>query len=203
MNRSNLSLPRLFSVRANTGIVMCACLLLGSAGAGAAGAQMSCKDMGSMGAAKDGPKAAKPAAAASTSLVLTVAGKATTLTPADLAAMPQVSVKVHNEHTKMDETYSGVALGELLGKYGLPVGHTTHQAMLRSYIEAAGTDKYWVLYSVTEIEASEHTADVIVATSMDGKGLGADGQMKLVDSADKKPQRWVRNLAAITVKSGE
>ena len=36
--------------------------------------------------------------------------------------MPQKTVKVHNEHTKMDESYSGVALGDLLGKVrGEPV----------------------------------------------------------------------------------
>jgi hypothetical protein len=46
-------------------------------------------------------------------------------------------------------------------------------------------------------------SDVIVATSMDGKPLGADGELKLVSTADKKPERWVRNLAAITVKSAE
>ena len=60
-----------------------------------------------------------------------------------------------------------------------------------------------MLYSVTEIESSEHNGEVIVATSMNGKSLGDDGQVKLVDSADKKPQRWVRNLSAITVKSVE
>ena len=75
--------------------------------------------------------------------------------------------------------------------------------MLRSYIVAEGMDKYWVLYSVTEIEGSEHNGDVIVATSLGGKPLGEDGQFKLVDSEDKKPQRWVRNLSAITVKSAE
>jgi hypothetical protein len=139
----------------------------------------------------------------STSLTLTVDGKATTLSVADLQAMPQKTVTVHNEHTKADETYTGVLLGDLLAKYGFPVDKTTHQKMLRSYLVAAGTDKYWVLYSVTEIESSEHSGDVIVATSMGGKPLGEDGQLKLVDTSDKKPQRWVRNLNAITVKSAE
>ena len=57
------------------------------------------------------------------------------------------------------------SLSDLLAKYGLPVDKTTHQKMLRSYIVAEGMDKYWVLYSVTEIEGSEHNGDVIVATS--------------------------------------
>jgi hypothetical protein len=139
----------------------------------------------------------------STSLTLTVDGKATTLSVADLQAMPQTTVTVHNEHTKVDETYTGVLLGDLLTKSGFPVDKTTHRKMLRSYLVAEGMDKYWVLYSVTEIEFSEHNGTVIVATSMGGKPLGDDGQLKLIDSSDKKPQRWVRNLNAITVKSAE
>ena len=139
----------------------------------------------------------------STSLTLTVDGKATTLSVADLQAMPQTTVTVHNEHTKVDETYTGVLLGDLLAKFGFAVDKTTHRKMLRSYLIAEGMDKYWVLYSVTEIEFSEHNANVIIATSMNGKPLGDDGQLKLIDSADKKPQRWVRNLSAITIKSVE
>jgi hypothetical protein len=143
------------------------------------------------------------ATAPSTSLTLTIDGKATTLSVADLQAMPQTTVTVHNEHTKVDETYTGVLLGDLLTKSGFPVDKTTHRKMLRSYLIAEGMDKYWVLYSVTEIEFSEHNGTVIVATSMGGKPLGDDGQLKLIDSSDKKPQRWVRNLNAITVKSAE
>lgn len=142
-------------------------------------------------------------APASTELKLTVDGTTTTLSLADLAALPQRTVTVHNEHTKADESYTGVALGDLLAKHRFAVGQQTHRRMLRSYIKAEGTDKYWVLYSVTEIEPSEHNAEVIVATSMNGKPLGDDGQIKLVASADKKPQRWVRNLTAITLVSAE
>ena len=84
----------------------------------------------------------------STSLTLTIDGKATTLSVAELQAMPQTTVTVHNEHTKVNETYTGVLLGTVLAKYGFPVDKTTHQKMLRSYVVAEGTDKYWVLYSV-------------------------------------------------------
>jgi hypothetical protein len=168
--------------------------------------------MGSFGThAQTAPKAGMGAmaehdhapAAPSTSLALTVDGKATTLSVAELQGMPQKTVTVHNEHTKTDESYTGVLLGDLLAKYGFPVDKTTQRTMLRSYLIAEGTDKYWVLYSVTEIESSEHSGEVIVATSMNGKPLGGDGQFKLIDSGDKKPQRWVRNLKSITVKSAE
>ena len=138
-------------------------------------------------------------APASTELKLTIEGKTTTLGVADLSSMPQKTIIVHNEHTKADETYTGVSLGDLLAKYGLTVDQSTHRKMLHSYISAEGTDKYWVLYSLTEIESSEHNAEVIIATNMAGKPLGDDGQLKLISTADKKPQRWVRNLTAITV----
>jgi hypothetical protein len=143
------------------------------------------------------PEQAHARTAPSIELQLTVDGKTSTVTLADLAAMPRKIVKVHNEHTKKDESYTGVAVSDLLAKYGFPVGQATHRRMLRSYLVAEGTDKYWVLYSATEVEPSEHNADVIVATGMDGGSLGDDGNLKLVASADKKPQRWVRNLAAI------
>lgn len=133
----------------------------------------------------------------STQLQITVDGKTSTVTLAELAAMPQKTVKVHNEHTKKDEAYTGVALSDLLARSGFAVGQPTHRKMLHSYLVAEGTDKYWVLYSATEIEGSEHEADVLVATGVDGGPLGEDGQLKLVASADKKPQRWVRNLSAI------
>ncbi|RZU39476.1 hypothetical protein BDD14_0861 [Edaphobacter modestus] len=133
----------------------------------------------------------------STQLQITVDGKTSTVTLTELAAMPQKTVKVHNEHTKKDEAYTGVALSDLLARSGFAVGQPTHRKMLHSYLVAEGTDKYWVLYSATEIEGSEHEADVLVATAVDGGSLGEDGQLKLVASADKKPQRWVRNLSAI------
>jgi hypothetical protein len=133
----------------------------------------------------------------STELQLTMDGKTSAITLEELAAMPQKTVKVHDEHSKKDEVYTGVALGDLLAKYGFAVGPTTHRKMLRSYLSAEGTDHYWVLYSATEIENTEHDAEVIVATEVDGTPLGDDGKLKLVASADKKPQRWVRNLSAI------
>ncbi len=146
---------------------------------------------------------AKPAATPSTSVTLTVDGKATIFTAADLKAMPQKTVKVHNAHANADESYSGIPLGDLLAKAGFAADKTTQKKMLHSVVRVEGTDKYWVLYSLTEVEGSEHVGDVIVATSMNDKDLGADGELKLVSTEDKKPQRWVRNLTAVTLKTVE
>lgn len=145
----------------------------------------------------------KKAAPESIQLTVIVAGNATTFTPDDLDAMPQTTVKVHNAHTKADESYTGVLLSELISKAGFAVNSATQSEMLHSYVQAEGTDHYWVLYSLTETEPTESTGKVIVAMSVDGHGLGADGQLKLVSTEDTKPERWVRNLATITVKSAQ
>ena len=143
----------------------------------------------------------KPSAPLSTALMVTVAGKASTFSVVDLKAMPQKSVSVHNEHTNADETYSGVLLSDILARCGFVADKSSQRTMLRSYIVAEGTDRYQVLYSATEVEGTDHAADVLVATAVNGKDLGADGQLKLIDTADKKPERWVRNLNVITLKS--
>jgi hypothetical protein len=145
----------------------------------------------------------KKAAPLSTSLTLIADGKTIKFSVADLKAMPQRTVIVHNEHTKADEKYTGPALSDLLAKAGFVENQTNHAKIVHSYIKAEGTDKYWVLYSAIEVEGSEHVGDVIVATSMDGKDLGADGDFKLVSTEDKKPQRWVRNLSVLTLKTAE
>jgi hypothetical protein len=182
--------------RINSACLKSACAIaICIAGLGTAGAQTAAP-MAAM-------ETAKAPAPASTSLAVTVDGKTTTFSVADLKAMPQKTVTVHNEHTKTMESYSGVELGDVLAKAGFAVSTATHRTMLRSYLKIEGTDHYWVLYSVTEVEGSEHEGEVIVATSMDGKGLGADGELKLVSTEDKKPQRWVRNLMAIEIKSAE
>lgn len=135
-------------------------------------------------------------AAASSSLAVTVAGKTTTLGVAELAGMTQKSVTVHNSHRNVDETYTGVLLTEVLAKAG---EGAAGKALLHSYVRAEGTDQYWVLYSGIEMEGGSHAGDVIVATALDGKPLGAAGAFMLVSTEDKKPQRWVRNLAGLTL----
>ncbi len=138
-------------------------------------------------------------ASPSTSLLLTVDGHQNTLSVPDLQALPQKTLTVHNEHTKADETYTGVALSDLLAKYGAPFDKGNEKKIFHSYLRVEGTDHYYVIYSGSEIESAIHNAEVIVATALNGNPLTDDGQIKLVASAEKRPARWVRNLSAITL----
>jgi hypothetical protein len=144
------------------------------------------------------------AAAPSTALKVTgLDGKETTYSVADLKAMPHKTVAVYNEHAKTNESYSGVALTDLLAKAGAPTGEKLRGKGFLIYVVAEGTDHYKVVYSLDETDPANHSGDVIVADSLNGAPITADGAFKLVSSEDKRPARWVRNLMAITVKSAE
>jgi hypothetical protein len=126
-------------------------------------------------------------------------GKSTTLTPEELAAIPHKTVSVFNSHTKSNESYSGVALADLLAKVGVPQGENVKGKVFMTAVVAEGTDKYSVLFALAEVDPSIHTGDVIVADSVDGQKLGKDGAFKLVSTEERRPARWVRNLAEISV----
>jgi hypothetical protein len=131
--------------------------------------------------------------------IKTYEGKTLTLSPEELAALPHKSVSVYNAHSKANETYSGVPLADLLSKVGVPLGESVRGKVFLTGVVASGVDGYGVLYSLAEVDPSIHTGDVIVADTVDGKKLEKDGAFKMVSSEERRPARWVRNLASISV----
>ncbi len=140
-------------------------------------------------------------AAPAETLKITFGDKSATWTVATLAALPHVTVTVHNEHTKADETYSGVPLIALLA----PLGVSEHPRGkdLRLYVVAEGSDLYEVVYASGEITPDVSSSTVMVADTENGKALAADGPLKLIATGEKRPARWVRNLVAIKVFAAE
>jgi len=134
-------------------------------------------------------------------LKITFGDKSATWTVATLASLPHVTVTVHNEHTKADETYSGVPLIALLTPLG--VSDKPHGKDLRLYVVAAGSDGYEAVYSSGEITPDLSSSTVIVADTENGKALADDGPLKLIATGEKRPARWVRNLVAIKVFAAE
>jgi hypothetical protein len=126
-------------------------------------------------------------------------GKTVSLSPEEIAALPHKTVSVFNSHTKANEIYSGVALADLLAKVGVPRGEEIKGRLFMTAVIAEGTDKYGVVYALAEVDPSIHTGDVIVADSVDGQKLGKEGAFKMVSTEERRPARWVRNLAEISV----
>ncbi len=140
----------------------------------------------------------------STALTVTVEGRTQTFTLQQIDGMPQRSVTVHNGHTNVDESYTGVAVSDLLARSGLNAdAQAAHRQLLHSYLRATGTDFYYVLYSAVEMEGSLHTGEVIVATRRNGQPLRGEGKLMLISTEDKQPARWVHNLTSLTLSSVE
>jgi len=142
--------------------------------------------------------AAKPSVPSHT-LTVTANGKAVTLSMADLQAMPQRTLRVHNGHNNQDETYTGVGLDDLLAKYGVTLANGGAHKVYHSYIKAEGTDKYWVLYSASEVIPEMHTWDSIVAITVNGEPIRDNGEFRMVAGGERRPARWVNNLTALTI----
>lgn len=125
----------------------------------------------------------------------------TRISPAEFKTLPHTTVTVHNAHSNADEKYEGVLLGDLLTKYGAPLGKELHGVALAAYIVASGADGYVAVFSLAEVDPSFHPGDVLVADTMDGKALDArSGPLKLVVTEDKCPARGVRNLVSLELK---
>lgn len=130
-------------------------------------------------------------------VVVSFEGKEASWSAETLKTLPQVTVTVWNEDAQAKQTYTGVAVSELLGRLGFPV--KPHGRDFRLYVVATGTDGYEVVYSGGELTPDVHEGTVLVAYAMDGKPIGAAGPLQLVATGEKRPARWVRNLAALRV----
>jgi hypothetical protein len=122
-----------------------------------------------------------------------VAG-ATRVTAADLAKLPQATLKV------ADVTYEGVMLDDVLKRAGVPSGPKLRGKALTTYILAEAQDGYAVVFSLGEIDPDVTDNQVLVADSSDGKPLsGPEGPFRLILPKDKLGARSVRMLNKLVV----
>jgi hypothetical protein len=141
-------------------------------------------------------------ASPSTELTLTgLSGKTKTVTPADFKTMPHVTVLVHNTHAQKDETYSGVPVKDLLALVA-PAKEEGPKVSNNIVIVVAGaTDNFHVAITLCDTNPECRSGQAIVADTLDGAPIAADGAFKLILTEDKKPARWARNLSSLTVRA--
>jgi hypothetical protein len=125
-------------------------------------------------------------------------GKSVTLGGAELKTMPRITVKA-NDHGR-EISFEGVALSLLLERVGAPLGDALRGPALGSYVVASAPDGYQVVFALAELDPAMARNDVIVADTADGQPLAAaQGPLRIVAPADKRPARWIRMLAKVEV----
>ena len=169
-------------------------------GGASQGQQQPQLPVGGKGSAPEGKMAAHVLPPAGP-LKISFGGKSAEWTAEKLASLPHTTVTVYNEHAKMNQTYSGVPLTDLLTQLGVP--NKPHGRDFELYLVAEGSDGYKVVYSVSEVTPDVHDGTVIVADALEGKPIPGTGPLQLVATGEKRPARWVRNLVAIRVLTAQ
>jgi DMSO/TMAO reductase YedYZ molybdopterin-dependent catalytic subunit len=141
-----------------------------------------------------------PAARADVAISGAVA-KPLTLTPATLAAEPQVALHIAFQTGHGDEAfdYAGVPLWAVLQQAGVVDG-PAKGGHLRHGILVTGADGYGVLLSMGEIDPEFAGKQVILAVTRDGQPLTGDEGVRLVVPGDKRGGRSVRHVVKIEVQ---
>jgi DMSO/TMAO reductase YedYZ molybdopterin-dependent catalytic subunit len=118
-----------------------------------------------------------------------------------LAAMPRMTVQA-GAHGDAPSAWEGVALVEVLRAEGAPLGKALRGDALANYVRVTATDGYQVVFGLGELDAEMGAANVVLVDRHEGKPLDdKDGPVRLVVPGDKRPARWVRNVATIELLS--
>ncbi len=146
--------------------------------------------------------AALALAAASPAIAQSVAvtgpdGQTASLSAADLAAMPHVTLTV-KQHDQT-HVFEGPALSAILGRVGAAQGPALKGAELATVVRVSAADGYQVALALADTDPAVRADHVILADREDGAPLKTDGPFRLVVEGDLKPARAARSVVRIEV----
>jgi DMSO/TMAO reductase YedYZ molybdopterin-dependent catalytic subunit len=141
-------------------------------------------------------------AQSSTQPILTIEGevqKSLKLTVKELEKYPPTEVKAKDKDGK-EHTYKGTLLYVVLDSAGVTLGKQLRGGNLVKYVLVTAADNYQVVYALPEIDPEFTSNTVLLATHVDGRPLPkGEGPFRLVNPADKKPARWIREITSIKI----
>lgn len=134
--------------------------------------------------------------------VVTIDGevqKTLKLTVRDLEKYPAAEVKAKDKDGKA-HTYKGILLHVVLDSAGVTLGQQLRGGNLAKYVLVTAADHYQAVYALPEIDPEFTSNTVLLATHVDGKPLPkGEGPFRLVNPADKKHARWIREITSIKI----
>jgi DMSO/TMAO reductase YedYZ molybdopterin-dependent catalytic subunit len=142
--------------------------------------------------------AASPAAWAQDLTVTGLSGQTVMLTPADIAALPHVTLAISVEGKS--HTYEGVALTDILARVGAPEGKALKGADLADAVLVTAKDNYAVALSLAETDPLVRKDRIILADKADGAPLPDGlGPYRLVVEGDQRGARMARMVVSIAL----
>ena len=142
---------------------------------------------------------AQPAA---TLLVQGIDGKSVTLTAADLARLPQQTVKTTDHGAPV--TFGGVLLSDVLAKVAQPLGENFHGTAASYFLVVEARDHYRAVFAWAELDPGFMDKSIYVVTTRDGKPLAEkDGPYQLIAPGEKRFARWVHMVTALKIQQAK
>jgi hypothetical protein len=136
--------------------------------------------------------------AAQTLQIVNTDGRSTTLTAAQIASLPHVTVNAKDHDVPAQ--FEGVPLATLLSGAGVQLGDKLRGPRLTEVLMVEASDGYRVAFALAEVDPGFATREIILADKRDGKPLDAkEGPLRIVAPGDKRPARWVRQVTALKV----
>jgi len=128
-----------------------------------------------------------------------ISGTAVTISPADLAQLPQQTVRMVDHGTSV--TFEGVALTDVLAKVKTPTGEEFNPYVASYYLVAEGQDRYKAVFSFAEVDPSFTDRRLYIVTKRDGMPLASkDGPFELIVPGEKRHSRWVRQVKLLRIE---
>ena len=128
-----------------------------------------------------------------------LAGQSVTVTAADLAAMPHVTLTVTVEGKT--HTYGGVPLTDLLARVGAPSGKALKGTDLSDVVIVSAKDGYAVALALADTDPLVRKDQVILADKTDGAPMPDGlGPYRLVVEGDQRGARLARMVVSIELR---
>jgi len=121
------------------------------------------------------------------------------LSPETLAGLPRREAAVTDMHGG-PATYSGVELGAVLARAGVPQGEALRGRDLAAYVIVIASDGYRVVFALPELDPAFTDRLVLLADQRNGQPLPASlAPFRIVIPAEKRQARWIRNAVEVDV----
>lgn len=128
-----------------------------------------------------------------------------TLTAEELSKLPRASATVTNRDGSRT-VFEGVSLFEVMRRAGMKPGEGVHgkeaMTITTAVVVVEAADGYKAAFAQAEFDPAYTNRVILLADRKDGKPLGdEEGPLRLIAPDDKRPARWVRNVATLVFKS--